>query len=569
MDARRRGVLVVAGCGLAALLFVPLLDLALRRGWLPEAGPPPHFRPVRGADGRALADAGGRALWSINPEVAAGLAGGDGDRLATPREKGSGVWRVLSIGESTTFATGYGGRASFSRFLEMRLRARFARPALEVVNCGKSGYDSHDWPSLARELDDYAPDALVLYVGHNEFKRPNLLGVVDPFVAWLQRSPRARRLLGPPPDRALEPESVRAGPFLTDGQRARALADFVAGVRALLDVAARRGIPALVCIPASNVVDHAPRCSVVPVGPDSAALVAAVRATGAAWDAGEANLAAGDDGARTGEAARADLAAVDLLVKRAPGAALLHWRRGRILHALGRDDEAGRAFEASLTLDELPERASPDLIAALRAVAAERGAALADCEARFARESHGAPGFDLFIDYCHPNLLGHYLVADELVRAVEALPAAARPGAAADAREPPGDFKARFDAYYAALHFTEEDAARQNFGQATLLVNELATNADAPAALWERPREFLDAVVKQSAALERDAEFLVVRALVRAACGAAKAARADLAAARSLDDLKVRTLGAAIGRLPGAVAAFGRAGVAVGPDGFR
>ena len=324
MDARRRGVLVVAGCGLAALLFVPLLDLALRRGWLPEAGPPPHFRPVRGADGRALADAGGRALWSINPEVAAGLAGGDGDRLATPREKGSGVWRVLSIGESTTFGTGYRGRASYSRFLEMRLRARFARPALEVVNCGKSGYDSHDWPSLARELDDFAPDALVLYVGHNEFKRPNLLGVVDPFVAWLQRSPRARRLLGPPPDRALEPESVRAGPFLTDGQRARALADFVAGVRALLDVAARRGIPALVCIPASNVVDHAPRCSVVPVGPDSAALVAAVRATGAAWDAGEAKLFVGDDGVRTGEAARADLVAVDRLVKRTPNAALLH-----------------------------------------------------------------------------------------------------------------------------------------------------------------------------------------------------------------------------------------------------
>src|SRR4030095_7907321 len=117
------------------------------------------------------------------------------------------------------------------------------------------------------------------------------------------------------------------------------------------------------------------------------------------------------------------------------------------------------------------------------------------------------------------------------------------PGVADDAREPPGDFKARFDAYCAALHFTEEDFARQNFGQAKLLVNELATNADAPAASWERPREFLDAVVKQSASFERDAEFLVVRALVRAACGAAEAARADLAAARSLDDAKVRTLG--------------------------
>jgi hypothetical protein len=567
MDARRRGVLALAGCVLAALVFVPLLDLASRRGWLPDAGPPPHFRPVRGADGRALADAQAHALWSVNPDVAASLAGGDGDRLATAREKGSGVYRVLSIGESTTFATGYRGRASYSRFLEMRLRARFDRSTLEVVNCGKNGYDSHDWPTLAQELDGFAPDALVLYVGHNEFKRPNLLGVLDPFVGWLQRSPRARRLLGPAPDRAVEPAAVRVGPFLTTEQRARALADFVAGVRALLDVAARRRIPAIVCIPASNVLDHAPRCSVVPAGPGAEALAAEVKATAAKWDAGEARLAGTEAPAR--DAALADLAALDALSKRAPGAALLHWRRGRILHALQRDEEAARAFESSLALDELPERASPDLVAALRALATETGATVADCEARFAREARGAPGFDLFFDYCHPKLYGHYLVADELVRAFESLPAPARPGVGSDAREPLGDFAARYSAYSAALHFTEEDAARQNFGQATLLVNELATNPDAPSENWERPREFLDDVVKQSAAFEGDAEFLVVRAMVRAACGTFEAARADLAAANAADATRVRTLGASIGRLPGAVAAFARAGIAVGPDGFR
>jgi hypothetical protein len=120
MDARRRGVLVLAGCALAAALFVPLLDVAIARGWLPEAGPPPHFRPVRGADGRALADAGGRALWSVNPEVAAGLAGGEGDRLATPREKGSGVWRVLSL------------RAAGARGRELR-EERLRQPRLALA----------------------------------------------------------------------------------------------------------------------------------------------------------------------------------------------------------------------------------------------------------------------------------------------------------------------------------------------------------------------------------------------------------------------------------------------------
>src|SRR5262249_40446561 len=157
--------------------------------------------------------------------------------------------------------------------LEMRLRALFGRDDVEVVNCGKSGYDSHDWPTLAEELAGFSPDALVIYAGHNEFKRPNLLGVLDPFVGWLQRSPRATRLLGAPPDRAVEPASVVAGGFLTPEQRARGVRQFEAGVGALLDEARRLRIPVVLCLPASNVRDHAPRCSRVPAKGDAAALV--------------------------------------------------------------------------------------------------------------------------------------------------------------------------------------------------------------------------------------------------------------------------------------------------------
>jgi lysophospholipase L1-like esterase len=535
--------LALAGAALAFALFFPLLDLAQRRGWLPDRGPPPHFRPVVGSDGRAVVDERGAPLFAINPDAALIARESGGDRLAVARVKLPGALRILSIGESTTFGVGYGGRASYSRFLEMRLRARFGRDDVEVVNCGKNGYDSHDWPTLARELADFAPDALLIYAGHNEWKRPNLLGVLDPFVGWLQRSPRAKLLLGAPPDRPVEPENVVVGAFLSPAQRARGVRQFEAGVRALLDEARRLRIPALLCIPASNVFDHPPRCSLVPASADAAELIAAVRA------------------APGGESV-ADLARLDELARRAPDAALVHWQRGRVLEQLNRHAEAKAEFAQSLALDQLPERASPDLIAVLRALAQEFGAPVADVEGRMAAASaRGIPGIDLFIDYCHPNLFGHFVVADAILDALEQCEPLRRLGAPHATREPAGDLRARFEAYREKLQFSEEDAARQNLAQAQLLIGEFGTRGDTPAEFWRRPLEMLEDAVQQFAPLEREALYLLSRAIARAGSGDRGGARADLAAARARDAAAVRDFAVRIARLPGVIAALARAGI--------
>lgn len=540
-----RGALALAGGVLGVALFGPLADLARRAGWLPDRGPPPHFHPVAGADGRPLVDDAGHRLFAINPEAARKARDAGGDRLMTPHEKPAHGFRILSLGESTTFGVGYGGRASYSLFLEMRLRARYGRDDVEVVNCGKSGYDSHDWPTLAAELADFAPDVLVIYAGHNEFKRPNLLGVLDPFVAWLQRSPRAKLLLGAPPDRAVEPESVVAGGFLTPEQRARGVRLFEEGVRALLDEARRRKIPVVLCIPTSNVRDHAPRCSRVPAGGDAAALVAAVR------------------DAPVGEGP-ADLARIDELLARAPDAALLHYRRGRWLYAAQRDDEARAEFSKSQELDELPERASPDLLAVLRELGRGEGVVVADVEARMAQVSErGLPGFDLFFDYCHPKLLGHFVVADAILAALERGGVLAKLGRPDETKEPAGDLAARFEAWRARLRFSEEDAARQSVEQGQALIGEFGTRRDTPDEHWRRPLEMLDTAARQFPPLEREASYLLSRMVARAGSGEADPARTDLRSARQLDAAACMDFGQRVARLPGVVAALEKAAIVV------
>src|SRR5262249_26784078 len=149
-------------------------------------------------------------------------------------------------------------------------------------------------------------------------------------------------------------------------------------------------------------------------------------------------------------------------------------------------------------LDDLPERAPPDLVRALRELAARHGALVADIEAAMAEHAaDDVPRFDLFFDYCHPNLLGHFIVADAVVRAFDSAPFAARLGVADGARERAGDFAARFAADRDALRFNEEDAARINLQQCEAVVNELGTRRDPPSESWLRPREFADAAARQ------------------------------------------------------------------------
>jgi lysophospholipase L1-like esterase len=565
--AKRAGLLVVS-VGVALALAGPLLEVGERLGVLASLAPPPHFRRVLDAAGNAKRDAGARELFAIDPVAAAEHPGPPAsDRFALTKEKAAGTFRVLSIGESTTFGAGFGGRASYSRFLEMRLRRRLARDSIEVVNCGKNGYDSHDWPTLADELDGFAPDLLVLYVGHNELKKPNLLGVVDPAKARLRDSKFLRRLLGEPTDDLPVPPSLQVGPSLTAEQRAFALERFERGLRALLDFARERRVPVVLCIPASNVLDQPPRLSIVQPGADASVRLAEAGAAAESFTFGELPNVA-DPGARA--TAERALAEVERAIGKDPEPAILHFRRGRLLVALGRVDEARAAFARSLERDGLPERASPDIVERTRALAREYGVLVADVEKRFEREAaRGVAGDDLFFDYCHPNLYGHWVVADEILAVVEPSGVVAPASGFDPARETGGTPRERFDACCAELGLTASDFARSMLAQSEAQLNALGTRSDPDPASWKLPGEYLEWASRLDPEIVKDAEFRVVRAVARAGLGDRDGARADLAAADAADAAKVAALAAKVAALPGLVAALRAAGIEVDATGFH
>src|SRR5207247_763213 len=94
---------------------------------------------------------------------------------------------------------------------------------------------------------------------------------------------------------------------------------------------------------------------------------------------------------------------------------------GRALHAAGRLAEARDAFEEALLRTPRPERANRRIIAALRRVAAEAGAPLADVKGRIeAVAPEGIPGLDLFADNCHLWEPGNALLQETLAEAVSA-----------------------------------------------------------------------------------------------------------------------------------------------------
>jgi tetratricopeptide (TPR) repeat protein len=100
--------------------------------------------------------------------------------------------------------------------------------------------------------------------------------------------------------------------------------------------------------------------------------------------------------------------------------AFLRYARGRCLQAAGRDAEAWVAFESARDADQHPIRAPARIHEILARLAREFDAVLVDPEPAFRSAApHGLPGQDgFFVDYCHPDLQGHWLIADAVLRAL-------------------------------------------------------------------------------------------------------------------------------------------------------
>jgi tetratricopeptide (TPR) repeat protein len=276
MDSKRwriylgRAALVVAG---------PVVFFAGVEGVLFLTG---RFEPVRVLE---RVEHEGRKYWTTVPEFGPFVL----RRSDTPRpqevwlpvKKEAGKKRVVLVGESA--AAGFpGSDFSLARLVDALWRERFPDQPMEVINLTMVGVNSHVLRVFVREAMAMEPDALVIYMGHNEVIGPygpagRLAGFYP--AGWMAQASLAAR--NTRTGRFFEWASNKVGSMagirtekwtgLDQFESARIAADDMVldamvaqtkgNVRAMAETALESGCKVLVCVPAVNLTDWPPLAS--------------------------------------------------------------------------------------------------------------------------------------------------------------------------------------------------------------------------------------------------------------------------------------------------------------------
>ncbi|MGD2112093.1 MAG: SGNH/GDSL hydrolase family protein [Gammaproteobacteria bacterium] len=423
-SARRRRFFLLITLSLPVLFFL-LLEAGLRLGGYGHSYP--LFIPVSGAPGYLQA----------NPEVVRRFVVDEAHApeveilpLPFPAQKATGTLRLVVQGGSSAAGWPYGYGASPAGMLQQRLQASLPGRDIEVISTAMNAVNSYTLLDFADEIIALQPDAVVIYAGHNEYL--GILGVgsavsagrTRPVVlAWLAlRDLRILQLLrntylrlaaaeAPPLDAHGHPRGtlmrrIVGEPLIPLGAPLyrHGAAQFRANLSALLARYRDAGIPVFIGTLASNEQDLEPFASRLAPGTDAAVWQHA-------YDAGVEALQAGEN-ARARRALEAAVAIDD-------GAALAHFRLGRLYEALGDPAAAREAYLRARDRDQLRFRAPQHFNAVIREVAGRHRARVVEVEARLRAEAgDGIIGRDLMLEHLHPNLRGYFLLADAYYRAL-------------------------------------------------------------------------------------------------------------------------------------------------------
>jgi tetratricopeptide (TPR) repeat protein len=345
-----------------------------------------RFEPVRVVE-RVRHE--GREYWSPVPEFGSFAlrreAAPQPKHFWVPVERTPGTLRVVVVGESA--AAGFPGHEfNMARMLDAAWRERFPDRPIEAVNLTMVGVSSHLLRGFVREGMALEPDALVLYMGHNEVVGP--YGPAGRLAGFYPRGWMARA--------SLAVRNTRTGRFLewvtrpketakqtvwsglNEFQGARVAADDAVlkamtaqtkeNVRAMVEMARKAGCKVLVCVPAVNLTDWPP-------------------------------LASAEGGVETSAEAV--------------------YARGKDLQATGRMEEAWEFYRKACDLDEIRLRADSRVRGVQREVVAamaSKDVMLVDADIWLHEENRGSlTDRDFFLEHVHLTFEGRVAVAELMV----------------------------------------------------------------------------------------------------------------------------------------------------------
>jgi lysophospholipase L1-like esterase len=323
------------------------------------------------------------------------------------KTKPANGFRIFVLGESSAAGFPYGNNVTFPRILNRRLADAFPERRVEVVNTAMTAITSYALLDFMDEILKQAPDALIVYAGHNEFygalgaasmeslgrngnvvrawlklRRIRTFVLVRNAVGFIQKAAAAGRGSGRAGgEDAMETEMSRIAddkPIpLGSPVYESAKKQFRRNLGDILSKAKAAGVPVFIGDLVSNVRDQAPFISVSSGG-----------------------LPAAED----------------------------VFREARGLEQSHRFDDARSAYLRAKDLDGLRFRASEEFNTVIREEAARAGATLVEVKTAFESASpNGLVGASLMHEHLHPNIDGYFLMADAFFNAMRrrGIPAAA------------------------------------------------------------------------------------------------------------------------------------------------
>lgn len=338
--------------------------------------------------------------------------------LELQKKKPAGVYRIFTIGESTTAGLHFNPYATIAKFLELQIHDALPEVKIEVVNAGTGGKGSDDVRKIFQECLDFEPDLFIVYLGQNDFLEPNVMRFREQRLhpgrlalmqalsrsatfRWLQS--KAMESAAKRPRAPIYEKDMIAENYVGE-ELVPIIHDFENNLRLIGKQAHDRKIPLIFMTPFSNIRDWEPNVSYF------SRVVSREQKEEFERSILQAKQQIADDKLPQAAASLEEAAAID------PQVAELYWWQAKLFEKQGNWKGARRAYDLAATTDGRPYRNFPEFADLTQNIAKEEGVLFYDSNAELrALSPNGLIGFNVIIDNCHPTLEGQHRLATGLV----------------------------------------------------------------------------------------------------------------------------------------------------------